>query len=122
MVITPIEFGRFVDRPMRPAIEADEFSSGIYSLTNQSTFRSSNRALIPSAFAAKLDEMLEQIKLDGERLLMYGDAPEETENQESKTSQQSSVDFTTYQMVLEAGQKRITQAGVLPESDLRLFA
>lgn len=122
MVITPIEFGRFVDRPMRPAIEGDDFSSGIYSLTNQSTFRSPDRALISMDFAAKLDEMLEQIKLDGERLLMYGDAPKETEDQESATSQQSSVDFTTYQMVLEAGQKRITQSGLLPDSDLRLFA
>ena len=32
------------------------------------------------------------------------------------------ADFSTYQMVLEAGRKQVSQTGFVPESTLRLFA
>ena len=66
-------------------------------------------------FAAKLDQMIEQMRLDGER-------PEDSEESADAAVDGGTADFSTYQMVLEAGQKQVTQTGVLPESTLRLFA
>jgi hypothetical protein len=73
-------------------------------------------------FAAKLDQMIEQMRLDGERLLMFGERPEDSEESADAAVDGGTADFSTYQMVLEAGQKQVTQTGVLPESTLRLFA
>jgi hypothetical protein len=73
-------------------------------------------------FSAKLDQMIEQMRLDGERLLMFGERPEDSEESADADLGGDTADFSTYQMVLEAGRKQVSQTGFVPESTLRLFA
>lgn len=91
-------------------------------MTRKTPYQATNRIAAQSEFAAKLDEFMEQMKLDSERLLMFGDEPEESEESEESKPEPNHGDFSTYQMVLEAGEKKITQKNLGPQSNLRLLA
>ena len=122
MVITPVEFSSVFNRSAGQIPQTDDIASSLGALTGRSLHQENDRFAIPSEFQVKLDEFIEQIKLDSERLLMFGDEPEESEDSKESTADPGNTDFTTYQMVLEAGQRKITETSPIPQSNLHLLA
>lgn len=122
MVITPVEFSSVFNRSAGPILQTDDIASSLGTLKGRSLHQENDRFSVSSEFQAKLDEFIEQIKLDSERLLMFGDEREESEDSKESVADDENTDFTVYQMVLEAGQKKLTETSLVPQSNLHLLA